>query len=208
MEPDFNQMLDPSVIIDPPSNTWQSNDRHTSQTRMSRRDQPKTKHKAKKRRRHRSSSSSSTSRTSSLSSHRKSKRSKSPNTLIRRRSTSSFPSSNQSMNDYGRYKKTRQSPQVADILSTLQPVRTTDETPNIHSDNVVQQTSRDTGSKSEAEIWSFHKAINEVFRLLPQELCPRPLEKHTPAKPLSGIVQLMESHATPLLAHLSTKCSW
>ena len=42
-------------------------------------------------------------------------------------------------------------------------------------------------------------AINEVFRLLPQELCPRPTEEQTPAKPLSGIEHLYESHATPLL---------
>ena len=34
---------------------------------------------------------------------------------------------------------------------------------------------------------------------MPQELCPRPTEEHTPAKPLSGIEHLMESHATPSL---------
>ena len=81
----------------------------------------------------------------------------------------------------------------------LQPARTIDEMPIIHSDNVVQQTSKDTGSESEAEIWSFDRVINEVFRLLPQELCPKPSEEHTPAKPLSGIEHLMELHATPLL---------
>ena len=101
--------------------------------------------------------------------------------------------------DYHRYKRTRHSPQVADVSATLQPVRTTDETSNIHLGNVVQQTSKDTGSESEAEIWSFDKAIHELFRLLPQELCLRFSEEHTPAKPLSGIEQLMESHATPLL---------
>ena len=63
------------------------------------------------------------------------------------------------MNDYGRYKRKRQFPQVADVSSTLQPVRTIDETPNIHSDNVVQQTSKDTGSESVAEIWSFDRVI-------------------------------------------------
>ena len=31
------------------------------------------------------------------------------------------------------------------------------------------------------------------------ELCPRPTEEHAPAKPLSGIELLMESHANPLL---------
>ena len=51
LEPDFNAMLDPSVIIDPPANTWQSPIKQTSQARQSRRDQPKPKHKSKKRRR-------------------------------------------------------------------------------------------------------------------------------------------------------------
>ena len=59
--------------------------------------------------------------------------------------------------------------------------------------------SKDSGSGSETEAWSFDKAINEVFKLLPQGLCPKPSEEHTPAKPLSGIEQLMESPATSLL---------
>ena len=66
----------------------------------------------------------------------------------------SSSSSIHSMNDYGRYKITRQSPQVADVQSTLKPARTIDEIAIIHSGNVVKQTSKDTGSKSEAEIWS------------------------------------------------------
>ena len=48
------------------------------------------------------------------------------------------------------------------------------------------------------ETWSFDRAVNEVFRLLPPELCPRSTEEHTPARPLSGIEQLMESQSTPL----------
>ena len=44
-------------------------------------------------------------------------------------------------------KRTRQSLQVAEIPATLQPVGTIDETPNIHSDNVVKQTAKDIGSK-------------------------------------------------------------
>ena len=79
----------------------------------------------------------------------------------------------------------------------LQPARTIDETPNIHSDNVVQLTSKDTGTESEVESGPL-TVINEVFRLLPQELCQKPSEEHTPAKPLSGIDHLMESHATEL----------
>ena len=99
----------------------------------------------------------------------------------------------------------RQSPQVADILAMLQPVRTMNETPNIHSDNVVHQISKDTGSESEAETWSFDRAINEVFRLLPQELCLKSSEEHTPAKQLSGIEHLIESCATPLLVLSQSK---
>ena len=109
------------------------------------------------------------------------------------------------MNDYGRYKRIRQSPQVANVPSMLQPIRTIAETPKIHSDNVVQQTSKDTGSKSEAEIWSFDRVINEVFRLLRQESCPKLSEKQTPAKPLSGIEHLMELRTTPLLVLVLSK---
>ena len=64
---------------------------------------------------------------------------------------------------------------------------------------MVQHFLKDSGSEPEIETWSFDEAINEVFRLLPEELCPKPLEDHTPTKPLSGIEQLMESHSTLLL---------
>ena len=76
-----------------------------------------------------------------------------------------------------------------------------EQTPIIHSDIdiVLQQSSRDTGSELESETWSFDRAINEVFRLLPQELCPKLTEENTPAKPLSGIEHLMEARVTPLL---------
>ena len=46
LEPDFSAMSDPSVIINQPTNTWQSPNRQTAQTRLSRRDQPKTKGKS------------------------------------------------------------------------------------------------------------------------------------------------------------------
>ena len=85
------------------------------------------------------------------------------------------------------------------MQSTVQPVRIIEETPNIHSENVVQQISKDSGSEPETEVWSFNKAINEVFRLLPEKLCQKPSEDHTPSKPQSGIEQLMESHTTSLL---------
>ena len=43
---------------------------------------------------------------------------------------------------------------------------------------MVQQLSKDSGSESQLETWSFDKAINEVFRLLPEEMCTKPLEGH------------------------------
>ena len=64
---------------------------------------------------------------------------------------------------------------------------------------------KDSGSDSEAEVWSLDRAINEVFRLLPPELCPKTTQEKTPVKPLSGIEHLMESHATPLLVLLQSK---
>ena len=73
-----------------------------------------------------------------------------------------------------------------------------DQTPIIHSDKVVQQ-QKDSGSDSDSETWPFDWAINEVFRLLPQELCPRPTEENTPNRPLSGIEHQMENRTTPLL---------
>ena len=53
---------------------------------------------------------------------------------------------------------------------------TIDQTQVIHSDNVVQQP-KDSGSESDSETWPFDRAINEVFRMLPQEICPRPTEE-------------------------------
>ena len=73
-----------------------------------------------------------------------------------------------------------------------------DQTLTIHSDNVVQQR-KDSGSESNSETWSFDRAINEVFRLLPDELCPKPTKENTPTKPLSGIEHLMENRASPLM---------
>ena len=109
LEPEFSHMLDPSVIIVPPINIWQSADRHTSLARRSRGDQPKTKHRTKKMRRHRSFSSSSSSRSSFLASQRRSKRSKrSKHSHKRRRRRSTSSSSSSSSYDYGRYKRTRQ----------------------------------------------------------------------------------------------------
>ena len=63
----------------------------------------------------------------------------------------------------------------------------------------IPQTSKDSGADSDAKIWLFDQAINEVFRLLPQELCPKTQQEKTPAKPLWGIEHLMESRSIPLL---------
>ena len=66
LEPDFSQVSDPSVMIDPPNST------DISQTRPTRKEQSTRDHKSKKRRRYRlSSSSSSTSISDSLSSSRR-----------------------------------------------------------------------------------------------------------------------------------------
>ena len=81
-----------------------------------------------------------------------------------------------------------------EVPSILQPVMIMAQIQIIHSDNVVQQL-KDSGS----ETWSFDRAINEVFRLLPQELCPIPTEENTPTKPLSGTEHLMENRASPSL---------
>ena len=61
---------------------------------------------------------------------------------------------------------------------------------------MVQQT-RDSGSLSDSETWSFDRTIIEVTRLLPEELYPKPTEENTPTKPLSGIEHLMENRASP-----------
>ena len=61
------------------------------------------------------------------------------------------------------------------------------------------QTNKDSESETETEIWSFDRAINEVFRFLPAELCPKTQQEQIPTKPFSGIGHLMESRTTPLL---------
>ena len=73
LEPDFSQISDPSVRIEPP-NTLDQQSNYTS--RLSRKEQSKRSHRSKKRKRHRSSSSSSTSKSSSSNSFRHSKESK------------------------------------------------------------------------------------------------------------------------------------
>ena len=176
LEPDFSLMLDLGVMIEPP-NIWRSNDKQSS--RPSRKYQSKRRHRSKKKRKCRSSSSSSSGLTSSNShKNKKSKRSKYSHKKRRRGSklSSSSITPTQSENDYGRYKKVKLAPQVAETPTPLQPVEQVNITPNLPEipinithqllDNVLQGT-KDSGSDSEAEVWSFDRAINEVFRLLP-----------------------------------------
>ena len=63
----------------------------------------------------------------------------------------------------------------------------------------LSQANKESDSETETEIWSFDRAINEVFRLLPAELCPKTQQEQTPTKPLSRIEHLMESCTNSLL---------
>ena len=97
-------------------------------------------------------------------------------------SSSLSVSSTQSKNDYGRYKRVKLAPRGAEMPTPLQPVEQINITSNLPEipinitphllENVLQGT-KDSGSDSEAEVWSFKRAINEVFQLLPPELCPK-----------------------------------
>ena len=208
--PDFSQMSDPGVIVEPP-NIYNQHANNASLTRLSCKEQSKRSLSSKKKRRHRSSSFSSTSRSTSSDSYRRSKKSKRLRHSHKKRRRSPSPSlssrSTQSQNDFGRYKRDHTSPQVAEAPVPVQPAEPLNISPvNISPVNIAQsvtehipQTSKDSGSDFDAEIWSFDRAINEVFRLLPQELCPKTQQEKTPAKPLSGIEHLMESHSIPFL---------
>ena len=61
------------------------------------------------------------------------------------------------------------------------------------------QGTKDLDSDSEAQVWSFDRATNEVFSALTTRIMPKTTKEKTHVKPLSGIEHLMESHATPLL---------
>ena len=174
LKPDFSQVSDPSVMIEPPNST------DLSISRPSRKDQSKREHKSKKRRRHRSSSSSiSTSRSDSSSSSRRkknSKRSKHSHKKRRRRSMTPSSSSNssQSQLDIGRYTRAHKSPQA--VQTPIQPEETnfspvTNQPINYDQfqPNLTQQ-NKESDSETESEVWCFDHAINEVFWLLPPEM--------------------------------------
>ena len=187
LEPDFSQISDLSVMIDPPNST------DISQTRPSRKEQSKRDHKSKKRRRHRSSSSSpSTSRSDSLSSSRRkknSKRSKHSQKKRRRRSmtpSSSSSNTSQSQLDIGRYTRAHKSPQVVHTPTPIQPEEPSFIPVNTQPINFDQfqpnlpQPNKESDSETESEVWSFDHAINEVFWLLPPELCPKTQQDQAP----------------------------
>ena len=141
------------------------------------------------RRRYRSSSSSSSSAFYSLTSYQTSKMSKGSRhsnkfcVVVSRHSHKKFCIVIffiRSVKNNGGYKRRRHpSPQVVEVQSTVQTARTVAETPNIHSDNVGQHFSKTSGTEPEVEAWSFDRAINEVFRQLPEQLYPKPFEDHT-----------------------------
>ena len=132
--PDFSQMSDPSVIIQPP-NTYDQGTNNTSQTRLSRKEQSKTSLSSKKNRRHRASSSSSSSRSTSLGSYRTSKKSKRSRHSHKKKGRLPSPSSSrstQSEHDFCRYKRAHISSQVTEAPAPMQPV----ETVNINRVNI------------------------------------------------------------------------
>ena len=155
-------------MIDPPIST------DVSQTRPSRKEQSRRDHKSKKRRRHWSSSSSfSTSRSDSLNSSRRkknSKRSKHLHKKGRRRSMTPSSNTSQSQIDFGRYKRANKSSQVRTPVP-VQPQETNFIPVNTQPINIdefqpnLPQTNKESDSETETEIWSFDRAINEVFRL-------------------------------------------
>ena len=118
---------------------------------------------------------------------------------------SSSSNSSQSQLDIGRYTRAHKSPQVVQTPTLIQPEETnfsqiTNQPINYDQiqPNLTQQ-NKESDSETESEVWSFDRAINEVFLLLPPELCPKTQQDQAPLKPLSGIEQLMESRSTPLL---------
>ena len=118
---------------------------------------------------------------------------------------SSSSNSSKSQLDIGRYTRAHKSPQVVQTPTPIRPEETnfkpvTNQPINYDQfqPNLTQQ-NKESDSETESEVWSFDRTINEVFGLLPPELCPKTQQDQAPLKPLSGIEQLMESHSTPLL---------
>ena len=118
-------------------------------------------------------------------------------------SSSSYTS--QSQIDIGRYKRAKKSPQDVQTPVPIQPEEPSFNPVNTQLINIdefhpnLPQKNKQSDSETETEIWSFDRAINEVFRLLSAELCPKTQQDQAPSKPLSGIEHLIESRSSPLL---------
>ena len=118
---------------------------------------------------------------------------------------SSSSNTSKSQLDIGRYTRAHKSPQVVQTPPPIQPEEPSFIPVNTQPINFDQfqpnllQPNKESDLETESEVWSFDRAINEVFRLLPPELCPKTQQDQAPLKPLSGIEQLMESLSTPLL---------
>ena len=144
LEPDFNTLSDPSIIIDPRRNTWHSH-RSAPHKRSIRRDLSKFKHR--KGRRYSFASSS----FSSSPSPKRSRKKKSKHSYRKRRHP---PSSSccDSTKDYSRYKRSKYpSLQASDICTTAHPDRVSDKSQNLSPmaiDNSVHQISKESGSES------------------------------------------------------------
>ena len=119
--------------------------------------------------------------------------------------TPSSSNTSQSLIDLCRYKRANKSSQVVQMPVPVQPEETNFIPVNTQPINIdefhpnLPQTNKESDSETETEIWSFDRAINEVFRLLPAEQCPKTQQDQAPSKPLSGLEHLMESRSTPLL---------
>ena len=120
---------------------------------------------------------------------------------------SSSSNTSQSDIDFGRYKRAKKSPQVVQTPIPIQPEEPILINPvGTQPINIIHevlpnlsQANKESDSETETEIWSFDRAINEILRLLPAELCPKTQQEQTPTKPLFGIEHLMESRTNPLL---------
>ena len=73
------------------------------------------------------------------------------------------------------YKRSKYpSPQASVIAPISQPDRVSYELQDLPpADNSVLHLPKESDSESKPDSWSFDKAINEVFRLLLEEMCPK-----------------------------------
>ena len=124
---------------------------------------------------------------------------------------SSSSNTSQSQIDISRYTRANKAPQVVQTSAPIQPEEPSFNPVSTQLINIdefhpnLPRTNKESDLETETEIWSFDRAINEVFKLLPPELYPKTQQDQAPSKPLSGIEHLMESRSTPLLVLLQSK---